>query len=209
MISTTEIGEFDFDSFDIHTADVEIQQSESVTQIHKQIIIAVDASNSMKGYKIGAVNDSINNTVSKLKSLSQGNKSTISVTVIGFSSHIFKWTNTFVPISEFHYSYVEDVDGISDFNGLFSELHRIADQLEDDTQKYIILFSDGLSTEDYEDSFRLWSKSKYFHDIEKIIVSFDEDIEDLQSACFFNAFTNNGRIISIKNQEELLLTIFK
>ena len=65
----TELGEFDLDGFMAGLKDGAETEALTNKVIKKQIILALDASNSMLGYKIGAVNDAVNNLVSKLKTL--------------------------------------------------------------------------------------------------------------------------------------------
>ncbi len=117
-----ELGEFDLDSFLNDDSSEEISPIRIINNSNRQIIIAVDASNSMQGYKVGAVNDTVNNILSKLKSIGRNQNVAISVAVIGFSSRLFRWTDGFVPVHDFRFSYVESTDGLTDINALFEEL---------------------------------------------------------------------------------------
>ena len=56
----TELGEFDLDGFMAGLKDGAETEALTNKVIKKQIILALDASNSMLGYKIGAVNDAVN-----------------------------------------------------------------------------------------------------------------------------------------------------
>lgn len=205
VLDGIELGEFDLDSF-INGAETDGDHSfEKELPGKRQIIIAVDASNSMQGYKIGAVNDSVNNVLSKLRSLSRGQGNNISISVIGFSTRLFRWTNQFVPASDFKYSYVETVDGLTDINALFGELTRLAEsEMDENARRFVVLFSDGLPTEDYSSSLSNWQATRQYKDITKIAVSFEEDIDDPQSMSFFQEFTDHGEVIEITDQEELL-----
>lgn len=200
-----ELGEFNIDSF-LRESEANINVpygKESFCQ--RQIVIAVDASNSMQGYKIGAVNDTVNNILAKLKTFSRGQGDAISISVIGFSARLFRWTDQFVPIGNFKYSYVETADGLTDVNVLFDELVRLTENgMDKNAKKFVVLFSDGLPTEDYSSSFSKWHGRGQYKDVTKIAVSFDEDINDPQSMDFFQKFTDHGQVIRIKDQEALL-----
>ncbi len=210
MIKGLELGDFDLDSF---LSDVEQQNatlSKSLDDINCQIVFAIDASNSMQGYKIGAVNDCVNNVISKIRSFARGKDGSISISVIGFSSRLFRWTSGFAPAGDFKYSYVEMADGLTDFSALFDELTALADkEMIAESKKYVVLFSDGLSTEDYESNIKKWESTKLYKQIKKIAVTFDEDIEDPQSAAFFQRFVDTGVIIPIVDQEQLLSNLLQ
>lgn len=204
MVTEIELGEFDLDSFMN-----ESEESESVTVYagegaSRQIVFVIDASNSMQGHKIGSVNDCVNNILSKLRSLDRNQEDPISISVIGFSSRLFKWTESFVRASDFKYSYVEMVDGVTDINAALQELIMLTNNMEKDTKKYVILFSDGLTTEDYTENLAHWKQAELYSDIVKIAVAFDDDLCDSQSVSFFENFVGSGMVIPITDQERLL-----
>lgn len=203
-MDVTELGEFDLDGFMAGLKDGAETEALTNKVIKKQIILALDASNSMLGYKIGAVNDAVNNLVSKLKTLDRSAGCEVSVYVIGFSARLFRWTGSFTPVSKFQYSYVETADGLTNMSALFEELADVTEkQLEDDAEKYAVLFSDGLSTEDYTKSADRWKNTGRYQDIRKIAVAFEEDLEDEQSAAFFRDFTASGSVLPIQDAEAL------
>lgn len=208
MFDEFDIGEFDIDSFMKDAENEEVQDISTSIVSNRQIVFAIDASNSMYGYKIGAVNDSVNNIIAKLKSLSHGQGKSVDISVIGYSTRLFRWTNGFVPSNEFKYSYVEMVDGLSDINALFLELVDLAEKHMDiEAKKFVILFSDGLPTEDYTENFERWRHVEQYKDIIKIVVAFDDDLADTQSIEFFKSFADDGLIIRINEQENLLSAI--
>jgi uncharacterized protein YegL len=205
MPDAIELGEFDIDSFlqEIDDADSACTDRYESRQI--QVVFAIDASNSMQGHKIGAINDCVNNAVSKLRSLDRGKNGAISVSAIGFSGRLFKWTEGFVPAASFKYSYVEMVDGLTNANALFQELASLAEtHMVDESDKYVVLFSDGLITEDYRDSLEQWRRVGRYGDIRKIVMAFDDDLSDCQSLDFFHEFADSGMVISMNEQEKLL-----
>lgn len=207
MVTEIELGEFDLESFMN-----ESEESESATVYagegaSRQIVFVIDASNSMQGHKIGSVNDCVNNILSKLRSLDRNQEDPISISVIGFSSRLFKWTESFVRASDFKYSYVEMVDGVTDINAALQELIMLTNNMEKDAKKYVIIFSDGLTTEDYTENLAHWKQAELYSDIVKIAVAFDDDLCDSQSVSFFENFVGSGMVIPITDQERLLSTL--
>lgn len=207
MIMGIELGEFDLDSFLKESKDNENATIYSEESTLRQIVFVIDASNSMQGHKIGSVNDCVNNILSKLKSLDRNQKNPISISVIGFSSRLFKWTESFVRASDFKYSYIEMVDGITDINAALKELIPITNSMEKDAKKYVVLFSDGLTTEDCAENLAHWKQAELYTDVVKIAVAFDDDLRDSQSISFFNDFVGSGMVIPITDQEQLLTAL--
>lgn len=207
MIKEFELGEFDLDSFMNESAKSEsaVTSTEKVTS--RQLVFVIDASNSMQGHKIGAVNDCVNNIISKLRSLDRSQENTIGISVIGFSTRLFRWTDSFVRASEFKYSYVEMVDGVTDINVALRELIVLTNHMENDAKKYVVLFSDGLTSEDYTENLAHWKQAEPYSDIVKIAVAFDDDLRDSQSVSFFKDFVGSGMIVPIKDQEQLLTAL--
>lgn len=209
MIKEFELGEFDLDSFMNESSESESAATSTGKGFSRQIVFVIDASNSMHGHKIGAVNDCVNNIISKLRSLDRSQENAIRISVIGFSTRLFRWTDSFVRASEFKYSYVEMVDGLTDINAAFNELTMLSNNMEKAAKKYVVLFSDGLFTEDYSESMARWSQTELFPEIDRIAVAFDDDLHDTQSLGFFKEFVGAGLIVSVSDQEQLLLALLK
>lgn len=207
MVTGIELGEFDFDSFLKESKDSENATLYAAEGVSRQIIFVIDASNSMQGHKIGSVNDCVNNILSKLKSLDRNQENPISISVIGFSSRLFKWTESFVRASDFKYSYVEMVDGVTDINAALQELIPLTNSMEKDAKKYVVLFSDGLTTEDCAENLAHWKQAELYPDVVKIAVAFEDDLCDSQSISFFNDFVESGMVIPITDQERLLTVL--
>lgn len=205
MIKATELGDFDFDSFASESVDGENGVKNFKEKTSRQIVFVIDASNSMQGYKIGAINDCVNNITSKLKTIDRNPNSPVQISALGFSSKLFRWTNSFVRALEFNYSYVEMVDGLSNINTVFSELTELTrNSMSKDAKKFVVLFSDGLFTEEISCSMNEWSQTELFPEIVKITVAFDDDLQDPQSSDFFSKFSDSGLIVPISEQEQLL-----
>lgn len=199
------LGEFNFDDFLQSAEPADTRNTVVSERDEKRILFAIDASNSMAGYKLGAVNDSVSNAIAKLRSLARGREAAVSVAVIGFSARAFKWTSSYVPVDGFEYSYVEGADGLSDVNSLFRELISIAgEDLEEGTRQIVVLYTDGLPTEDYRESFELWKHTDSYSKTLRVVMAFGTDIDDPQSYDFFRTFADGGMIIDMKNQGELI-----
>lgn len=206
MLGKYDLGDFDFEGFLENAETLELDTtSPKEAGCERQIVLAIDASNSMRGYKIGSINDYVNNIISKLKTVSHTNGKQLSIAVVGFASKLFRWTNSFVPVAAFQYSYVEMVDGLSNINALLVELNNLTrNQMCQDAQKYVVLFSDGLMTEEYRTSLQEWRQAEQYSDIVKVVVGFDDDLHDEQSVEFFNDFVERGQVLSIKEPDKLL-----
>ena len=209
MLDNIDLGEFDYNRF-LKSYDSNIATITNSENAPLQIVFVIDASNSMQGYRIGAVNEFVNNSISLLGSLDHNREKPIGVSVIGFSSRLFKWTDSFVRASNFIYSYVEMTDGVTDFSAAIDEISLLTEtKMKKDSKKYVILFSDGLATDSYKDSLSNWRRSALYSDVMKIAVSFEDDLCDPQSMEFFVEFTDGGMIIPISAQEQLLKAILK
>ena len=205
MIEGIELGDFDLESFMDEAQDADSSIEDIRNDSMRQIVFIIDASNSMQGHKIGAVNDCVNNIISKLKTLDRSQENSVNVSVMGFSTKLFRWSNGFVRASEFKYSYVEMVDGLTDVNAVFQELTDLTNNdMNKKAKKYTVLFSDGLLTEDYSTSLAKWKSTQQYPDIMKIAVAFDEDLQDPQSKDFYQEFVDTGIILPMTKQEELL-----
>ncbi len=205
MSDEFELGEFDFADFPQGSDPADVMNPQDRSRSSLQIVFAIDASNSMQGYKIGAVNDCVNNVISKLQSIAHSRGEPIEVSVIGFSTRLFRWTNAFVPVERFDYSYVEMVDGLTNVSAILSELAVLSDNhMDDDSRKFVVLLSDGLPTENYKESLRSWTQTKRYKDTYKIVLAFDDDIADPQSLEFYRDFIDSGSLLGVQEQEELL-----
>ena len=205
MIEGIELGDFDLDSFMDEAKDADSSIENKKNDSVRQIVFVIDASNSMQGHKIGAVNDCVNNIISKLKTMDRSQENSVNVSVMGFSTRLFRWTNGFVRASEFKYSYVEMVDGLTDVNAALQELTDLtSNDMKKEAKKFTVLFSDGLFAEDYSSSLAKWKSTQQYPDIIKIAVAFEEDLQDPQSKGFYQEFVDTGIILPMAKQEDLL-----
>lgn len=193
MVEDLLIGDFNMDDF-LSLEEADITQINAGSKAIKVIII-IDASNSMKGYKLGAVNDAVNNLIEKLSRMSKSYANSIDVMGIVFSNRVSKWSSEFMPVAEFTYNFIETTGGKSDVTKVLQELARICqNQLIGGEQNVILFFTDGLPTVEYEAELACLNENDIFETAKKYCISFEEDIQDALSMEFFNAFSNNEPI---------------
>lgn len=193
MVDDLLIGDFNMDDF-LSLEEADATQIDAGIRAIKVIII-IDASNSMKGYKLGAVNDTVNNLIEKLGRMSKSYGNSIDVMGLVFSNRVSKWSSEFMPITEFAYSFIETTGGKSDVTKVLEELVRICQkQLVSEEQNVILFFTDGLPTVEYETELERLNENQMFEKAKRYCISFEEDIQDELSMEFFTAFSNNEPI---------------
>lgn len=126
---------FSFDNFDsldtginIDSQPVPTPQVENiVTSLKKRamiVIFVIDISGSMKGARIGAVNDAIRNILPELKKREKGNTSAeIRVAVLEFSTKANWITLSPEPVSTYRYTDIENVGGGTNYGKAFEALN--------------------------------------------------------------------------------------
>lgn len=119
---TLETG-FEFQSQPIDTPDV----ANIVTSLKKRAMVVffvIDISGSMRGARIGAVNDAIRNVLPELKKRERGNTAAeIKVAVLEFSTKANWRTISPEPVSTFQYKDIEFVGGGTNYGTAFAELN--------------------------------------------------------------------------------------
>ena len=193
MIEDLLIGDFNMDDF-LSLEKADAPQINAGSKAIKVIII-IDASNSMKGYKLGAVNDAVNNLIEKLSRMSKSYANSIDVMGIVFSNRVSKWSSEFIPVAAFTYSFIETTGGKSNVTKVLEELTHICQkQLVGEEQNVMLFFTDGLPTVEYEAELACLNENNTFKTAKRYCISFEEDIQDELSMEFFNAFSNNEPI---------------
>lgn len=193
MIDDLLIGDFNMDDF-LSLEEADATRIDAGNRAIKVIII-IDASNSMKGYKLGAVNDTVNNLIEKLGRMSKSYGNSIDVMGLVFANRVSKWSSEFMPVMEFSYSFIETTGGKSDVTKVLEELVSICQkQLVSEEQNVILFFTDGLPTVKYEAELEHLNENQIFESTKRYCISFEEDIQDELSMEFFNAFSNNEPI---------------
>lgn len=131
-----DLDSFDFGDFDSLDTGVNIQNqpvstpdvSNIVTSLKKRAMVVffvVDISGSMRGVRIGAVNDSIRNVLPELKKRERGNTAAeIRIAVLEFSTRANWRTLSPQPVSTFQYQDIENVGGGTNYGTAFAALNE-------------------------------------------------------------------------------------
>lgn len=136
-----EFDPFDLDSFDFRDFDsldtgVDVQDqpvstpdvSTIVTTLKKRAMVVffvVDISGSMRGARIGAVNDAIRNVLPELKKRERSNTAAeIKIAILEFSTRANWRTLTPEPISTYQYQDIVDVGGGTNYGAAFAALNE-------------------------------------------------------------------------------------
>lgn len=112
------------------------------------LYFVIDTSGSMDGAKIGSVNDTMENIISELKLHS--NKTDIFVNVLSFARKS-KWMFEFpIKIEDFVWETLS-ASGMTSLGDACNQLAEHIDNNVDDDEIKILLISDGLPTDDYDE----------------------------------------------------------
>lgn len=131
-----DLDSFDFGSFDSLDTGVTVQSqpvstpdvSNIVTSLKKRAMVVffvVDISGSMRGARIGAVNDAIRNVLPELKKRERSNTAAeIRIAVLEFSTRANWRTLSPEPVSTFQYQDIENVGGGTNYGTAFAALNE-------------------------------------------------------------------------------------
>lgn len=131
-----DLDSFDFGDFDSLDTGVNVQNqpvatpdvSNIVTSLKKRAMVVffvVDISGSMRGARIGAVNDAIRNVLPELKKRERGNTAAeIRIAVLEFSTRANWRTLSPKPVSTFQYQDIENVGGGTNYGTAFAALNE-------------------------------------------------------------------------------------
>lgn len=131
-----DLDSFDFGDFDSLDTGVNVQNqpvatpdvSNIVTSLKKRAMVVffvVDISGSMRGARIGAVNDAIRNVLPELKKRERGNTAAeIRIAVLEFSTRANWRTLLPEPVSTFQYQDIENVGGGTSYGTAFAALNE-------------------------------------------------------------------------------------
>jgi uncharacterized protein YegL len=133
------------------------------------LFFVVDASGSMDGSKIGAVNAAIENVIPDLKEISEGNADAQSkVAALEFSSGA-RWitANGPVEVDQFYWNYM-DAGGVTDLGAACKALNEKLSAkafMREATGSYapvIFLMSDGDPTDDWQSGLNILKQNNWF-----------------------------------------------
>ena len=131
-----DLDSFDFGDFDSLDTGVNVQQqpvstpevANIVTSLKKRAMVVffvVDISGSMRGARIGAVNDAIRNVLPELKKRERGNTAAeIRIAVLEFSTRANWRTLSPEPVSTYQYMDIENVSGGTNYGTAFAALNE-------------------------------------------------------------------------------------
>ena len=155
------------------------------------IYFIVDVSNSMQGVKAGSVNDAIHNIIHQLKKVMNRLRIEIKIVVMTFAKEI-RWSGIF-PVSLNSFVFEDFVVEARE-----SRMGQALKELNDKLQKQeevqngngettIILFSDGLATDDYIDRIEELNANKVFMNSNRIVFTYGSEIFDFikEPLCLF------------------------
>lgn len=131
-----DLDSFEFGDFDSLDTGVNVQNqpvvtpdvSNIVTSLKKRAMVVffvVDISGSMRGARIGAVNDAIRNVLPELKKREHGNTAAeIRIAVLEFSTRANWRTLSPEPVSTFQYRDIDNVGGGTNYRTAFAALNE-------------------------------------------------------------------------------------
>ena len=212
------LDDFDFGEFDSVNSGVDLNKpleqtpnvNDIVTTLRKRsmvVFFVVDISGSMKGARIGAVNDAIRNVLPELKKKEKGNTAAeIKIAILEFSTKA-KWkTTTPQSLSDFKYDDITEVGGCTNFGTAFHELNEKLSKdgfLNSASGAYtplIILLTDGKPSDImmYHEELDILKRNKWFkyatragiaieegalsHECKKVLMEFTENENNVYEA---------------------------
>jgi uncharacterized protein YegL len=146
------------------------------------LFFVIDASGSMDGSKIGAVNAAIDEVIPALKEVSDENADAqIKIAVLEFSSGA-RWITANGPteVDQFHWNYM-DAGGVTDFGAACKALNEKLSTkgfMHEATGSFapaIFLMSDGEPTDDWQGGLNILKQNNWFKAGVKVAVAIGDD----------------------------------
>lgn len=146
------------------------------------LFFVIDASGSMDGQKIGAVNTAIEEVIPALKELSDENADAkIKIAVLEFSSGA-RWITSGGPVEadQFYWNYL-DAGGVTDFGAACKALNEKLSTkafMQEATGSFapaIFLMSDGEPTDDWQGGLDILKQNKWFKAGVKVAIAIGDD----------------------------------
>ena len=214
------LDDFDFGEFDTVNSGVDLNKpltqtpnvNDIVTTLRKRsmvVFFVVDISGSMKGARIGAVNDAIRNVLPELKKKEKGNTAAeIKIAILEFSTNA-KWkTPQPQSLSNFKYEDITEVSGCTNFGTAFHELNEklSKDQfLNSASGAYtplIILLTDGKPSDImmYHEELNILKRNKWFKYATRAGIAIEEGALSPECKKVLMEFTENeNNVYEAKN----------
>lgn len=207
------LDDFDFGEFDTTNSGVDLNKplaptpdvNDIVTNLRKRsmlVIFVVDISGSMKGARIGAVNDAIRNVLPELKKKEKGNTAAeIKIAILEFSTDA-KWkTPQPCNLSDFNYEDITYVGGCTNFGNAFHELNEKLSRnsfLNSSSGSYtplIVLLTDGKPTDlmMYREELDELKRNKWFKYATRAGIAIEEGALSPECKKVLTEFTENEK----------------
>lgn len=208
-----DLDSFDFGEFDSLDTGVNVRRqpvqtpdvSNIVTSLKKRamiVIFIIDISGSMKGARIGAVNDAIRNVLPELKKREKGNTSAeIRVAIMEFSNNAHWRTLMPEPVSTFRYVDIIDVYGGTNYGKAFEKLNEklSADQFMSSTAgaytPLIVFMTDGKPSDMglYRETLDELKQNKWFRYSTRVGIAIEEGALSDDCKRVLTEFTDNEK----------------
>jgi len=161
-----------------------ILDSVSIPRRTMVLFFVVDASGSMQGSKIGAVNSAIEDVLPELADISAENADAqIKIAVLEFSSGARWLTNTPIEAEMFTWSYINDAQGLTDLGEACKQLNaklsrnEFMNEVVGSFAPAIFLMSDGAPTDDYKRELQKLWQNNWFKKAIKVAVAIGDDAD--------------------------------
>lgn len=161
-----------------------------------KLILLIDVSGSMKGHKIGAVDDAIDNLTEELRDYSSSHEG-VSISILLFSKTAM-WMQEDMDIEEFDWNRPE-CNGMTSLGAACKALHDKLDK-NPSFEYRIILMSDGCPTDDYDEGIEILDRSKSFTDSIRYAIAIGEDA-DIPSLVRFTA--DKDKVLKVSDLSDL------
>lgn len=188
-----------------------IYDVEGVARKSMVMFFLIDASGSMTGKNIAAVNDAMREVIPDIKDISDNNAdANIKLAVMSFSSGTNWETPEPVELDSYHWSDLS-AGGVTDMGEAFKELSSKLDRnafLQDPIgvkAPVIIMLSDGEPTDDYKSGLRELQQNKWFKKSIKIALGVDDANMDVLSD--FTGSTESAIYLKDKNLLKKLIHV--
>ena len=215
-----DLDSFDFGDFDSLQTGVDVKQqpiptpdvANIVTNLKKRAMVVffvIDISGSMRGARIGAVNDAIRNVITELKKRERGNTSAeIKVAVLEFSTRANWRTAQPETLSTYKYNDIEHVYGGTSYGAAFEALNEKLSQrafMSSTAGAYtplIIFMTDGKPSDMglYPNQLAILKKNKWFKYSTRAGIAIEEGALSPECKRVLLEFTENeSNIYEAKN----------
>ncbi len=215
-----DLDSFDFGDFDSLDTGIDVKQQPTptpdvaniVTNLKKRAMVVffvIDISGSMKGARIGAVNDAIRNVIPELRKREKGNTSAeIKVAVLEFSTRANWRTLSPEPVSTYKYNDIEQVYGGTNYGTAFAALNeKLSNRafLSSTAGAYtplIIFMTDGKPSDMglYPEELKLLKQNKWFKHSTRAGIAIEEGALSPECKRVLLEFTENeSNIYEAKN----------